>query len=379
MLALPTMLTMSLMLAAAQSGKPDGEAGVHIQARQTGQGMLRGRGAECFVVAPYHVVEGSTGAVRVVGGRSSQAKAEVSRQLPGDLAILRVEAAGALPCADWAPPENLSALLRGQSAGTLSMREGDGSQTLMPVTFRGIDDEMIFVRPTRPDDQISKSMSGGSLLVNGVVVGMLLSVDAGVGNVYQIDDIMRVSAEFFSPVTSRSGDALFVGEYNLGGAMVRIQSSPAGLQYIQAGNPVHTLVPAGGRRYTSATIPGATVEFRLDDAGDVDSLYLLMPQAVVHAARVDGPAPDAATLALLAGTYDLTPIVAAAVSVRDGKLIYRATGDPKDSVLLPARGLHFAFEGNALVSIRFHRSANRQISHFVIYVADASVVGTRRK
>ncbi len=112
------------------------------------------------------------------------------------------------------------------------MREADGSQTLMPVTFRGIDDEMIFVRPTRPDDQISKSMSGGSLLVNGVVVGMLLSVDGGVGQVYQMDDIMRVSAEFFSPVTLRSGDAQFVGEYNLGGAMVKIQSSPAG-------TPVH--------------------------------------------------------------------------------------------------------------------------------------------
>ncbi len=379
MFVLPTMMTMLLMLATAQSARPAGEAGVYIQARQTGQGVLRGRGAECFVVTPYHVVEGATGAVRVVGGRSSQAKAEVLRQLPGDLAILRVDTAGALPCADWAPPEDLSALLRGQSAGTLSMREADGSQTLMPVTFRGIDDEMIFVRPTRPDDQISKSMSGGSLLVNGVVVGMLLSVDGGVGQVYQMDDIMRVSAEFFSPVTLRSGDAQFVGEYNLGGAMVKIQSSPAGLQYIQAGNPVHTLVSSGGRRYTSATIPGVTLEFRLDDAGDVDALYLILPQAVVHGARVDGPPPDAATLALLAGTYDLTPTVSVAISVRDGRLIYRATGDPKDYGLMPARGLHFAFEGNALVSIRFHWSANKQISHFVLYPGDASIVGTRRK
>jgi hypothetical protein len=374
-----TTLTMLAMAGAAQSAKPDSEAGVHIQARQTGQGVLRGRGPEWFVVTPYHVVEGSSDAVRVVGGRSSQAKGEVVRQLPGDLAILRVDAAGTLPCGDWTPPDDLQALLRGQSAGTLSMREADGSQTLMPVTFRGIDDEMIFVRPTRSDDQISKSMSGGSLLVNGVVVGMLLSVDGGVGNVYQVDDIMRVSAGFFSPAATRSGDALYVGEYNLGGAMVKIQSSPAGLQYIQAGNPVHTLVSSGGRRYTSPTIPGSTLEFRLDDGGEVDSLYLLLPQAVVHGARVDGPAPDAATLALLAGTYDLTPTVAAAVSLRDGRLIYRVTGDPKDYVLAPARGLHFAFEGTALFSIRFYRSANKQVSHFVLYAADSSVVGTRRK
>ena len=379
MFVVPSMLAMSLMLVIAQAAKPDGEAGVHVQAGQAGQGMLRGRGTECFVVTPYHVVEGSSEAVRVVGVRSSQARAEVVRQLPGDLAILRVEGVGGLPCAEWTPPEDLPGLLRGQGAGTLSMREADGSQTLLPVTFRGIDDEAIFVRPSRPDDQISKSMSGGSLLVNGVVVGMLLSVDAGVGYVYQIDDMMRVSAGFFSRVTSPSGDAQFVGEYNLGGAVVKIQSSPMGLQYIQAGNPVHTLVSSGERRYTSATIPGASLEFRLDDAGDVDALYLILPQAVVHGARVDGPAPDAATLALLAGTYDLTPTVSAAVSVRGGKLIYRVTGDPKDYGLLPARGLHFAFEGNALVSIRFYRSANKQISHFVLYAGDASVVGTRRK
>jgi hypothetical protein len=376
MFALPTLL---LMLVTAQSAKPDAEAGVHIQARQTGQGVLRGRGAECFVVTPHHVVEGSTEAVRVSGGRSAQAKAEVSRQLPGDLAILRVDAAGSLPCVDWAPPDDLPALLRGQSAGTLSMREADGSQTLMPVTFRGIDDEAIFVRPTRPDDQISKSMSGGSLLVNGIVVGMLLSVDNGVGYVYQIDDIVRVSAGFFSRSTSRSGDAQFVGEYNFGGAMVKIQPSPAGLQYVQAGNPVHTLVSSGERRYTSSTIPGATLEFRLDDAGDVDALYLILPQAVVHGVRVEGPAPDAAMLALIAGTYDLTPTVSATVSMRDGKLIYRVTGDPRDYGLMPARGLHFEFEGNANFSIRFHRSANKQISHFVLYAGDASVVGTRRK
>jgi hypothetical protein len=374
------LLTLFLMIVTGQAAKPDAESVVHIQARQTGQGVLRGRGTECFVVTPYHVVEGSTEAVRVSGGRSSQAKAEVVRQLPGDLAILRVDTPGTLPCVDWVPPDDLAGLLRGQNSGTLSMREADGSQTLMPVTFRGLDDEMIFVRPTRPDDQISKSMSGGSLLVNGVVVGVLLSVDAGVGNVYQIDDVMRVSAGFFSrPAPSRSGDALFVGEYNLGGAIVKIQSSTAGLQYIQAGNPVHTLVSSGERRYTSPTIPGTTIEFRLDDAGDVDALYLLLPQAVVHGARIEGAAPDAATLALLAGTYDLTPVVAASITIRDGRLIYRVTGDPKDYPLTPARGLHFAFDGNALVSIRFHRGANKQISHFVLYAANESIVGTRRR
>ena len=181
------------------------------------------------------------------------------------------------------------------------------------------------------------------------------------------------------PSKSRSGDAAFTGEYNMGGAIVKIQSSPAGLQWIQAGNPVHTLVSAGGRKYTSATIPGASLEFRLDDANEVDALYLSMPQVVVHGVRIEGPAPDAATLADLAGTYDLTPVIAATVSVRAGALIYRVTNDPKDYVLLPARGLHFAFDGLAPVSLRFHRSANGPASHFVLYGGDTTIVGMRRK
>ncbi len=189
----------------------------------------------------------------------------------------------------------------------------------------------------------------------------------------------RVSEGSLVPPKSRSGDAAFIGEYNLGGAIARVQSSPAGLQLIQAGNPVHMLVSVGGRKYTSPTMPGVSLEFRLDDANEVDALYLSMPQVVAHGVRIEGPAPDAATLGELAGTYDLTPIVAATVSMRDGKLIYRVTNDPKDYPLMPARGLHFAFEGLALVSIKFHRSVNGPTSHFVLYAADTSIVGMRRK
>ena len=126
-------------------------------------------------------------------------------------------------------------------------------------------------------------------------------------------------------------------------------------------------------------MPGVSLEFRLDDANKVDALYLSMPQVVVHGVRIEGSAPDAATLGELAGNYDLTPIVAATVSVRDGKLIYRVTNDPRDYVLMPARDLHFAFEGTALASIKFHRSADGPASHFVLYAGDTNIVGMRRK
>ena len=95
-------------------------------------------------------------------------------------------------------------------------------------------------------------------------------------------------------ISKPTSDAAFIGEYNLGGAIARVQSSPAGLQLIQAGNPVHTLVSVGGRKYTSPTMPGVSLEFRLDDANEVDALYLSMPQVVVHGVRIEGSAPSAA-------------------------------------------------------------------------------------
>jgi hypothetical protein len=199
--------------------------------------------------------------------------------------------------------------------------------------------------------------------------------------VYQIDDIMRVSSEFFAATTKPGPTSIsaYAGQYNFAGAVVTIQEAANGLRYIQAGNPVHSLVAGADGRFISATLPGSTIEFRRDDSGAVDAMYLAFPQGMIHGPRVEGPAPDPATLRSLAGTYYINDAVSVTVALRsDGVLTYRATPDLVDSILLPARGLHFAFRDNPWVSAVFHRDAAGGVSHIVIYAADTSVVARRR-
>lgn len=182
--------------------------GVFVEAGASGQGFLRARGNECFVVTPFHVVERATGTITVIGEQASRRTAELLRQLPGDLAILRVNEPSTMRCEEWAAPTSLASVLNSQTGGQLSIREADGSRTLVPVTFRAIDAESITVRPSQAGDQIHQGMSGASLLVNGTMAGLLLSVSNGDGLVYQLDDIMRVSQAFFEP---EAGSDPFVG------------------------------------------------------------------------------------------------------------------------------------------------------------------------
>ena len=377
MLSLVTILVSVLSLQAG--ARLDAASTVFVQARENGQGVLRGRGTECFLVTPAHVVQGATGPLRVTGERSVHTSAQPERAFAGDIAVLRIETPGALTCPDWPPVTGLDALLGGRDVGTLSVREADGSRTLMAVNFTGIDEELIFVRPARASDQITKTMSGSALLVDGRIVGMLLSVDDGVGQVYQLDDVMRVSAEFFAPAARAPAAASLAGQYNFGGMIVTIQSTPAGLQYIQPGAPVHALVAGAEGQFTSPTIPGGMLEFRRDANGALDALYLKVQQTVVHGPRVEGAPPDAATLRSLVGTYYITDAVSVTVALRgDGVLTYRATPDPVDSILIPARGLHFAFQGNAFVSTVFHRDSAGRVTHMVVAVADTTIVATKR-
>jgi uncharacterized protein YjbI with pentapeptide repeats len=170
---------------------------VLVEAQENGQGVLRGRGRECFVVTPQHVVGESAATIGIVMDRQARASSELVRILPGDLAILRITDASGIACEPWLPLDNFAGMLRSQTSGTLVMREADGSRSLLPVVFTSTDDEAIYVRPARPEEEIRKSMSGASLLINGALAGLLLSVEDAVGTVYQLDDIMRVSAGYF--------------------------------------------------------------------------------------------------------------------------------------------------------------------------------------
>ena len=171
---------------------------VYINAGNIGQGVLRGHGAECFVITPAHVVKDVLDTVQVVGALRLTRKGEVQHKFEPDFAIVRLADKG-FECDPWLPATNYEAMLNTQTAGYLSLREPDGTRTRIAVNFRGITENEIRILPTLPSDQIQESMSGAALLVNGALVGLLLSLDktTSEGVVYQLDDVMRISEPYF--------------------------------------------------------------------------------------------------------------------------------------------------------------------------------------
>jgi uncharacterized protein YjbI with pentapeptide repeats len=173
---------------------------VRATAEHVGQGVLRGRGKDCLVLTPAHVIAaGTPSGVAIVGTQGVEAVAEVLRKLDGDLALLALKPGSGLVCEEWLPLVAYGASIESQTKGHLSSRDDRGGRQLMPVTIRHVDQDTIIVRPATAGDQILQGMSGASLIVNGAFAGMLLTVEADEGQVLRLDQIMRLTEPFFAP------------------------------------------------------------------------------------------------------------------------------------------------------------------------------------
>jgi hypothetical protein len=126
-----------------------------------------------------------------------------ARQYPPDLAVLRVTDARNLPCQEWQPLNNFDAMLKTQSSGRLFSSERTGSVSPLDVTFSRFDAERVYVEPAQANRQIAQTMSGSGLFVNGALAGILLQTEpGGLGMVYQLDDVMRITQPYFDIATT---------------------------------------------------------------------------------------------------------------------------------------------------------------------------------
>ena len=176
-----------------------GQEQVFINAGEIGQGMLKVREGKCFVITPYHVVENSAGPIEIFekSGRTGIAKIE-RLYASADLAILEVTR-GKLNCEKWVEGQNIQMMLNSQSQGFFRTREEDGSNTIFSVILTNIGDEYITVQSFTSEQGITQGMSGSSLMINGVAIGMLLSVDteSNTGIVIRRNAIDRLTETFF--------------------------------------------------------------------------------------------------------------------------------------------------------------------------------------
>lgn len=193
-----TTLLVVLIATLLSQGATWAQEQVYVQAGEHGQGMLRARQIECFVITPYHVVEKALGSFEIIGPFSLRAQGTVIKSYEAaDLAIVRLEA-HFLHCREWLKLTNIGYMLNAQGEGMLHIRELDGSTSLLPVRFTNVGDDYATVTPTDASSPIEEGMSGAALVVNGTPLGMLLSVDTtGVGTIILRDAITRLTDSFF--------------------------------------------------------------------------------------------------------------------------------------------------------------------------------------
>jgi len=166
---------------------------VFVQGRETGSGITRRRGDECFVVAPDHVVRGDTtgnaafrhapDTVWIVASGNRRIPTTWERSLVQDLAILRVSRKSpyaATLCALWPRVRTNADLQRSLDRdepypkGELVGRGPGGVEVRRRVNVRYRGEAQFTVVVEGNDEPIKLGMSGSLVTVNGIPYGMLL-------------------------------------------------------------------------------------------------------------------------------------------------------------------------------------------------------------
>jgi hypothetical protein len=158
---------------------------VHIRAQQRagsefGAGYTVGRGSDCFVVTPFHVVKfASAGSIVVTDAKGSSAKA---RLLKGseefDAGLLQVEVPHALDCpADWS--DGGAAVAAIGAAPFLVARKVDDTGRMMQTRLfaASTSREQVELKPYGQSDELREGDSGSTLYAGDQLVGLVISVD----------------------------------------------------------------------------------------------------------------------------------------------------------------------------------------------------------
>jgi len=259
----------SLLLSCALAlGATDTTAGiVHIQiakrgATEYGAGYTVGRGSDCFIVTPFHVVQFATAdAITVTDTKGSAAKA---RLLKGseefDAALLQVTVPHTLDCpADWSDGANAAKAIGG-AAFLIARKVDDNGRVMQTRLFpASTTREQIELQPFGQSDELREGDSGSALYAGTELVGLVTSVDtktkqakaltqAQIHGLFGGDVLPGASrTAVLQPLTVRKAEnpyATTAAHDFLTGAQVQLVSAaadgkpPQGTQYVIAGTVV---------------------------------------------------------------------------------------------------------------------------------------------
>lgn len=176
---------------------------VFVQSQEDGQGFLRQRGSDCYLITPQHVL-GPERSAELVGERAEQHQGILERSYDPDLAILRVPDRSDCP-SRFPDGGALRELLRNTSSARLLTRSASGAVRQTGVEIIASDERFIRIR-ARSGERLFRGMSGSPLMIGGSTAGMLQSVDAdsGTGTVLRQDYMSRVLESWFPETIVRS-------------------------------------------------------------------------------------------------------------------------------------------------------------------------------
>jgi hypothetical protein len=209
---------------------------------QVGQGVLRSRGDDCFILAPAHVVEGAD-SIQVVAELRRLGHASVETVYPGDLALLRVDRASGLRCSEqWDAAPRLLDRLSTVVDGSLESRNEDGSLERRFVKIVSHDPQFIVIKAVAPNDAFFRGLSGSMLRMGGSPAGLLLRVESatGLGIVLRNDHLTDMLRTFFREEARQT-----VAPAEIGQALMTLDTS--GLRRIIDSHPDVTSMEEGMR------------------------------------------------------------------------------------------------------------------------------------
>jgi hypothetical protein len=172
---------------------------VFVQSQEDGQGFLRQRGSDCYLITPQHVL-GPERSAELVGERAERYQGILERSYDPDLAILRVPDRSDCP-SRFPDGGALRELLRNTSSARLLTRSASGAVRQTGVEIIASDERFIRIR-ARSGERLFRGMSGSPLMIGRSTAGMLQSVDAdsGSGTVLRQDYMSRVLESWFPQV-----------------------------------------------------------------------------------------------------------------------------------------------------------------------------------
>lgn len=181
-----------------------GQETVYVEAgSESGRGVLKTRGDECFAIVPHHLLRDHFGTVSVYGEGSVLAQADLVKSYTADLAILRFDKGSNLFCNSWKVDRDFDKVIDVVTKCKLEMRERTGGLSTMAMTVTGIDDEFLYIEPDNFRETIAKGMSGSAVFTeyNGkkVYLGMLQRVNGKVGEVLKASKMDQTLSDFFNP------------------------------------------------------------------------------------------------------------------------------------------------------------------------------------